>query len=75
MKSQFDLTRFYDVIIRNSLFKLGLLTREFQIPLTISYFYLMKFIWPLSLLYKTKDLELLANYSFRRVLILFSFLL
>ena len=28
MASQFDLTRFYDVIIRNSVF----LTREFQIP-------------------------------------------
>ena len=50
MKSQFDLSRFYDVIIRNSLFKLGFLTREFQIPVTISYFYLMKFIWSLSLL-------------------------
>ena len=30
MTSQFDLT--YDVIIRNSVFEIGLLTREFQIP-------------------------------------------
>ena len=33
MMSRFDLTRFYDVIIRNSVFQLGFLTREFQIPL------------------------------------------
>ena len=33
MTSQFDLTRFYDVIIRNSVFQLGFLTREFQIPI------------------------------------------
>ena len=32
MAPQFDLTRFYDVIIRNSVFQLGFLTREFQIP-------------------------------------------
>ena len=32
MTSQFDLTRFYDVIIRNSGFQLGFLTREFEIP-------------------------------------------
>ena len=32
MTSQFDLTRFYDVIIRNSVFQLGFLTPEFQIP-------------------------------------------
>ena len=32
MVSQFDLTRFYDVITRNSVFQLGFLTREFQIP-------------------------------------------
>ena len=32
MTSQFDLTRFYDVIIRNSVFQLGFLTQEFQIP-------------------------------------------
>ena len=32
MTSRFDLTRFYDVIIRNSVFQLGFLTREFQIP-------------------------------------------
>ena len=32
MTSQFDLTWFYDVIIRNSVFQLGFLTREFQIP-------------------------------------------
>ena len=32
MTSQFDLTRFYDVIMRNSVFKLSFLTREFQIP-------------------------------------------
>ena len=32
MTSQFDLTRFYDVIIRNLVFQLGFLTREFQIP-------------------------------------------
>ena len=31
MTSQFDLTRFYDVIMRNSVFKLSFLTREFQI--------------------------------------------
>ena len=32
MTSHFDLTRFYDVIICNSVFYLGFLTREFQIP-------------------------------------------
>ena len=32
MTLQFDLTRFYDVIVRNSVFELGFLTREFQIP-------------------------------------------
>ena len=32
MTSQFNLTQFYDVIIRNSVFQLGFLTREFQIP-------------------------------------------
>ena len=32
MTSQFDLTWFYDVIIRNSVFQLGFLIREFQIP-------------------------------------------
>ena len=32
MTSQFDLTRFCDVIIRNSDFQLGFLTWEFQIP-------------------------------------------
>ena len=32
MTSQFDLTRFYDVIICNSVFRLGFLTWEFQIP-------------------------------------------
>ena len=31
MTSQFDLTRFYDVIMRNSVFSLDPLTREFQI--------------------------------------------
>ena len=31
MTSQFDLTPFYDVIIRNSVFQLGFLAREFQI--------------------------------------------
>ena len=31
MTSQFDLTRFYDVIMCNSVFKLSFLTREFQI--------------------------------------------
>ena len=30
--SQLDLTGFYGVIIRNSVFKLSFLTREFQIP-------------------------------------------
>ena len=30
--SQFDLTRFYGVVIRNSVFQLGFLTLEFQIP-------------------------------------------
>ena len=32
MPSQFDLTRFYVVIICNSVFQLDFLTREFQIP-------------------------------------------
>ena len=32
MTLQFDLTRFYDVIVRNSVFQLGFLTGEFQIP-------------------------------------------
>ena len=32
MTPQFDLTWFYDVILRNSVFQLGFLTREFQIP-------------------------------------------
>ena len=32
MTSQFDLTRLYDDIIRKSVFQLGFLTREFQIP-------------------------------------------
>ena len=32
MTLQFDLTRFYDVIVRNSVFELGFLTGEFQIP-------------------------------------------
>ena len=31
MTSQFDLIRFYDAIIRNSVFELSFLTREFQI--------------------------------------------
>ena len=40
MTSQFDLTRFYDVIIRNSVFQLGFLTRKFQIPnFSINYFH------------------------------------
>ena len=30
-----DLTQFYDVIIRNSVFKLSFLTPEFQIPTKI----------------------------------------
>ena len=34
MTSQFDLTWFYEVIICNSVFQLGFLTREFQIPQT-----------------------------------------
>ena len=40
MTSQFDLNPFYDVIIRNSVFQLGFLTREFHIPknVTISVF-------------------------------------
>ena len=33
MTSQFDLTQFYDIIIRNSVFLLGFLSWEFQIPL------------------------------------------
>ena len=37
MTSQFDLTRFYDVIIRYSVFQLGFLTRELQIPELPSY--------------------------------------
>ena len=32
MTSQFDLTRFYEVIIRNLVFQLDFLTRKFQIP-------------------------------------------
>ena len=32
MTLQFDLTRFYDVIIDNLVFQLGFLIREFQIP-------------------------------------------
>ena len=32
MKSQSDLSRFYDVMIRNLDFQLGFLTPEFQIP-------------------------------------------
>ena len=35
MASQLDLTRFYDVIIRISVFELGFLTREFQIIILI----------------------------------------
>ena len=34
MTSQFDLTRINDIIIRNSVFKFGFLSREFQIPNT-----------------------------------------
>ena len=34
MTSQFDLTRFYEAIIRNSVLQLGFLTREFQISQT-----------------------------------------
>ena len=37
MTSQFDLIRFYDVIIRNSNFKLGFLNREYQIPIKFSH--------------------------------------
>ena len=44
MTSQFDLTRFYDVIIRNSVFQLGFLTREFQIPLSTTNFWYFIFI-------------------------------
>ena len=32
MTPKFDLTRFYNVIIRNSIFELGFRTRELQIP-------------------------------------------
>ena len=39
MTAQFDLTRFYDVIIHNSVFQLGILTQEVQIP-DVSYFIL-----------------------------------
>ena len=35
MASQLDLFRFYDVIIRISVFELGFLTREFQIIILI----------------------------------------
>ena len=35
MTSQFDLTRFYDFIIRNSVFQVGFLTWEFQIPTSL----------------------------------------
>ena len=34
MTSQFDLTWFYYIIIRNSVFQLGFLTQEFQILLS-----------------------------------------
>ena len=32
MASQFDLTRFYDIIIQNSVFQIVFLTWEFYIP-------------------------------------------
>ena len=35
MTSKFDFIRFYDVIIRNSVFQLDFLIREFQIPESI----------------------------------------
>ena len=45
LTSQFDLTQFYDVIIRNSVFYLGFLTREFQtltLRINIIFPYIMK---------------------------------
>ena len=39
MTSQFDLTWFYDIIIRNSDFQFGFLTREFQIPFLFPNFF------------------------------------
>ena len=44
MTSKFDLTQFYDVIIRNSVFTVGFLTREFQIPL-IKVHFLISFLY------------------------------
>ena len=37
MISQFDLTRFYDVISGNYVFKLGNLTRKVQIPIYFTF--------------------------------------
>ena len=54
MTSQFDLTRFYDVIIRNSLFWLGFLTQGFQIPknyVSENYSWLTLSHWLLLFLY------------------------
>ena len=43
MTSQLDLAWFYDAVICNSVFQLGFLTREFQIPsqsaLEVAYFF------------------------------------
>ena len=38
MTSKFDFIRFYDVIIRNSVFQLDFLIREFQIPDSIFHY-------------------------------------
>ena len=38
MTSQSDVTWFYDVTIGNSVFQLGFLTREFQIPIKSEYY-------------------------------------
>ena len=48
LTSQFNLTQFYDVIIRNSVFYLGFLTREFQtltLRINIIFPYIMKIFY------------------------------
>ena len=68
MTSQFDLTRFYDVIICNSVFQLGFLTREFQIPkytskFSTSWYYHIWLAWPgmLKVLKITSIMQYLCN--------------
>ena len=68
MTSQFDLTWFYDVIICNSVFQLGFLTREFQIPkytskFSTSWYYHIWLAWPgmLKVLKITSIMQYLCN--------------